>query len=1184
MNEPRFPKDSSPDGWIHSGTAAVPPTIPDHELLRPIGRGSYGEVWLARNVMGTYRAVKVVYRRHFYESRPFEREFRGIERFEPISRSHDGFVDILQVGRNETEEYFYSVMELADPVDGSGTIDPASYEPMTAAALVSLRKALPCEQCLEFGLAISSALAFLHQRGLVHRDVKPSNLILVHGQPKLADVGMVTEVGSASIAGGTLGYVAPEGVPSPQADLYSLGKVLYELSTGRDRLEHPALPDFWIPDRNLTQLSELNEVILRACEPDLTRRYPSAAHMHQELVLIQAGESVRRLRVLERMARHARRAGVLLLGLGLLAGYEYHRVSGQREDESRRLADFHASSGANLASHGDYLGSLPWYAAALVTDQGRPGRAERDRMNLEIAIRQAPRPVRMIFLGSTAHDAVFTPDGEQVVLACDNGEVLVHPITSDTPPQPLKGHTGAVRSVALNSDGTLLASAGDDRSVRIWDLARRRQIKVLSLNGPVSTAMFDASGERILVSSRVPKPDLGTTLGLLSLWHWRDASLLATYRAHDERVLSASYGKGHSTIVSTGADGWADLRDANTLRPLGPRLWHPPRGGLTSWVYDSAVSPDGQSLATAAFDGLVRVWETNQWRTTAQMPHTRAVHGVEFSPDGRYLLTACDDQTARIWDLTRQCEAFPPLRHASFVIKATFSPEGRFVATLTTGGIVTLWDLASENRQLPRQEIYSAGGQLKLRIGSDSVQVLPSGETTNTAATASLSTPGRLRDAVPTSDGSRLLLLSDAPPSEPAGSLTAQMFWPKGASSDPPFTLLGFVPESLYHEIAGISLTGDRLALVMNTQVELWDTRIGRLVAPPFRMNHTAHAALSPDGRRLVIFTADQAELIDAVQGTVLARLGPLRDVNSATFSHDSRWLVISCLNTTEEPLAAHIWEASSGRRIPRELGHQDGVSQASFSPDDRFLLTAGEDNVVRQWQVGSWELIHEIRHETGVVSAEFNPQGTRIVTADSDHMIRVWDAQSGQFLHWPITPPLKHYHNLWHARFIDHDRFLLGKRLGLDRWQRRHEEQTPPSAWERHLGPRAARDWERSLWRIEPENLPLTRLHILAELLSAQRIERGETVSLTPADLAERWKQYRAFHPEEDLRSPARALDWHQQQAECALWQEDAPAALFHLERILRLNPGDAESRNLLHRLQTLLAETRPAAPPARP
>src|SRR3954447_21504097 len=88
--------------------------IPEHELLCPIASGAYGQVWLARNRLGVYRAIKIVHRASFDHDRPFEREFAGIKAFEPISRSHEGLVDLLQVGRDNNAGYFYYVMELAD--------------------------------------------------------------------------------------------------------------------------------------------------------------------------------------------------------------------------------------------------------------------------------------------------------------------------------------------------------------------------------------------------------------------------------------------------------------------------------------------------------------------------------------------------------------------------------------------------------------------------------------------------------------------------------------------------------------------------------------------------------------------------------------------------------------------------------------------------------------------------------------------------------------------------------------------------------------------------------------------------------------------------------------------------------------------------------------------------------------
>jgi serine/threonine protein kinase len=94
-----------------------PPVIPDHALIRRIGQGAYGEVWLARNALGTWRALKIVYRDNFRDERPYEREFAGIRRFEPLSRSNEGFIDILQVGRDAAGGWFYYVMELADAAE-----------------------------------------------------------------------------------------------------------------------------------------------------------------------------------------------------------------------------------------------------------------------------------------------------------------------------------------------------------------------------------------------------------------------------------------------------------------------------------------------------------------------------------------------------------------------------------------------------------------------------------------------------------------------------------------------------------------------------------------------------------------------------------------------------------------------------------------------------------------------------------------------------------------------------------------------------------------------------------------------------------------------------------------------------------------------------------------------------------
>lgn len=408
-----------------AGGSCPPPSIPDHQLFHLIGRGSYGQVWLARNRLGTLRAVKVVSRDAFEDRKPFEREFKGIQRFEPVSRSHEGLVDVLQVGG--TEDYFYYVMELADDASaelGMRRADPAPHPPYghplpigwgegrgegvpsadaarqvndgqetphlesvaaprsalpapSSYAPRTLRVAqqqsggrLPVRECVRIGRLLASALAHLHRHNLVHRDVKPSNIIFVEGAPKLADIGLVADLSEARSFVGTEGFIPPEGPGTPRADLYSLGKVLYEIGTGLDRRDFPALPEDFTAELGEGQVRvesvgqtpsfklqapssgpqaptshsafrtphsefpaaaflELNAVITRACQADPAQRYASAEAMEADLALLEQGRSVRRKRNREQrwaVARTVAFAASLLLLAGLGIQYLSRRL------------------------------------------------------------------------------------------------------------------------------------------------------------------------------------------------------------------------------------------------------------------------------------------------------------------------------------------------------------------------------------------------------------------------------------------------------------------------------------------------------------------------------------------------------------------------------------------------------------------------------------------------------------------------------------------------------------------------------------------------------------------------------------------------------------------------------------------------------------------------------------------
>ena len=323
---------------------AAPPTprIPDYELIRLIGGGSYGDVWLARGITGAFRAVKIVWRDRFSDPRPFAREFEGITRFAAVSLREPSQLALLHAGRDDALGMFYYVMELADDAERGRAVEPESYRPLTLREVHAKRGRLPAAEVVALGVALARALASLHAAGLVHRDVKPSNVIFVGGVPKLADVGLVTAASTEQVTFvGTEGFVPPEGPGAPAADVFSLGKLLYELATGLDRNDFPRLPpalDTW-PDRKA--FLELNEVLLRACEGDARRRFAEAGALLDELLLLQAGKSVRRLRNAERRLARALRiaAAFAVISIGAGVGAWAERQRADRETSLRAAAE-----------------------------------------------------------------------------------------------------------------------------------------------------------------------------------------------------------------------------------------------------------------------------------------------------------------------------------------------------------------------------------------------------------------------------------------------------------------------------------------------------------------------------------------------------------------------------------------------------------------------------------------------------------------------------------------------------------------------------------------------------------------------------------------------------------------------------------------------------------------------------
>jgi serine/threonine protein kinase len=267
------------------------PDAPEYELFEPpFGEGGFGKVWLARNAIGQWQALKAVYRAKFDNPGPYEAEFNGLQKYKPVSERHPGLLRIDLVSRKKGEGYFYYVMELGDPRTPGWEQNPASYKPKD---LESVRKEgegkrLRLAECVRIGIILADALEFLHSQGLTHRDIKPSNVIFVNGRPKLADIGLVSDIRPTELIktwAGTPGYMPPppEHPGTVQADIYAFGMLLYVVSTGRDPAFFPELSATLMEKTGNADFMQLNPIILRACQPDRAQRYNSAAEMRDAL-------------------------------------------------------------------------------------------------------------------------------------------------------------------------------------------------------------------------------------------------------------------------------------------------------------------------------------------------------------------------------------------------------------------------------------------------------------------------------------------------------------------------------------------------------------------------------------------------------------------------------------------------------------------------------------------------------------------------------------------------------------------------------------------------------------------------------------------------------------------------------------------------------------------------------------
>jgi WD40 repeat protein/serine/threonine protein kinase len=857
---------------------------------------------------------------------------------------------------------------------------------------------------LDLFVLVCRAVQHAHQKGIIHRDIKPSNvLITLHDGvpvPKVIDFGIAKATGQqltektlftafAQMVGTPL-YMSPEQAAlsgldiDTRSDIYSLGVLLYELLTGTTpfdaetfrtaaydeirriiREQEPPKPSTRLSSLDVTSSTvssnrgsdprhlnrsvrgELDWIAMKALEKDRTRRYETANDFAADVMRYLTDQPVLACPPSARYRFHkfARRnkavlttaalvVAALLIGTAVSTWQAVRATQAEvQADSQRKLAEGSANEAvrqrdevqrqklvvvAREESLRRYLYAadmtLAWQAWSNAwnnddLDQVRRllTRHEPDANREDVRsfawyylkglCGQAPRSTLVGHEGKVYHLAI-SPDGKTLASASQDGTAKLWDLATAQLRLTLRGHTDEVNCVAFAPDGKELATASDDRTVRFWDPVSGREHSAHALTGfglPVHRVDFSADGKLVVTGELSERPNaLAATL-----WDVSSRQKRVRIEGHFPLALSP---------------------DANTLATTNwdmvVRLWDVAGGkeraflrGHTDNVLTGAFSPDGGTVATGSYDGIVRLWGFNGLQVGLHR-WPGSVHSVAYSPDGRLLAAGYETGAVYLWESSggRLNTSFGG--HALRVRAVRFTPDGGTMASASDDRTVRLWDMTATNR-------------------------------------------------------------SRQPLDQPE-----------------PFTALSFSPDS---ELLATS-TGTKHSM-------LWTVRTGeaRAVTRNHRDREVTCVAFSPADRILATTGSDQTvSLVDPITGNQrLAIAGPCVSNRSLTFSPDGGLLV-----GDGNDRVVRVWDTKTGKQLHAltQTGHIPSPQSVAFAPDGKTLAlrTAGA--------VTCWDLATGVprdlwtRSMSGVNCLAYSPDGQTLATGASDRRrIELWDPSTGR-------------------------------------------------------------------------------------------------------------------------------------------------------------------------------------------
>ncbi|HLZ57341.1 MAG TPA: serine/threonine-protein kinase [Ktedonosporobacter sp.] len=605
-----------------------------YHLKRLLGQGGFAEVYLAEHLhLGTDAAIKVL-RTHLgsaQEIEAFRTEARTIARLK-----HPNVIRVSDFGLQEGIPYL--VMDYAS----AGT----------------LRHRHPKGSRIELATIVSyvnqvaSALQYAHERKLIHRDVKPENMLLSEqGEVLLSDFGIAIVAQSSRYdhtqdTVGTISYMAPEQIqahPRPASDQYALGVVVYEWLSG----EPPFMGTF-------------TEIAAKHCltpPPPLRQRVPEISPMLEQVVLTALAKDPKE-----------RFGSVLAFATALVQAGIIKPAPLRPAPASLPVLPMKSSPPRiekRVKPQNEEVLPVPWDSAGM-----RPA---------PLAV---PPPTRRgtrlsLFRGHSAsvNAVAWSPNGRRIASGSDDNTAQVWNFVYGSQPSLYTGHFYAVNAVAWSPDGLHIASGSDDGTVQVWNATDGSQPSLyIDHSDIVYSVAWSPDGKRIAS---------GSDDGTVQVWNGSQAF---TYKGHSASVNAVAWSPDGLRIASGSVDNTVQVWNATDGSQFSPYTGH--SGGVLAVAW----SPDGKQIASGAFDRTVRVWNVADGsQASTYKGHSASVNAVAWSPDGLRIASGSVDKTVQVWNAADGSQAYTYKGHSASVNAVAWSPNGKCIASGSDDNTIQVW-------------------------------------------------------------------------------------------------------------------------------------------------------------------------------------------------------------------------------------------------------------------------------------------------------------------------------------------------------------------------------------------------------------------------------------------------------------------------------------------------------------